>query len=461
MSNAAFSLRRQLLQWLLVPLLVLFAGSSAVSYYVAIRFADLALDNALYDVALSLWQQVRVVEGRAVIELPQVALQILEFDSRDKVYVRLSSADGRFISGSRELPDPPAPAGGAVSYYDATIRGEPVRVALLRERLPESDIEVAVQAAETRVQRDLFANDILLAVLIPQLLIIAVAGALVWLGVRRGLMPLQQIADAVGGRSYRDLSPIPERNAPEEVRPLTRAINGLLAHLGDAFDIQRRFIADAAHQLRTPLAGLAAWIDRALRASDMETLKPALRQLEISSHRATRLVNQLLALARAEPSATPQQDFAMIDLSLLARRVCRDWVPRALAQDVDLGYSGPDTGVIVRGHDLLLDEMLNNLVDNAINYGGAGGRITVRLTPGPAPVLGVEDEGPGIPEAERERVLERFYRIAGTPGSGCGLGLAIGQEIARAHGATLEIKQPETGKGTLVTIRFPATAGST
>jgi two-component system sensor histidine kinase TctE len=461
MSKTASSLRRQLLQWLLIPLLALFAGSSAVSYYVAISFADLAHDYELYDIALSMWQQVRVVEGRAVIELPQAALQILEFDSRDKIYVRLSAADGRFISGSHELPDPPAPGRGAVSYYDATIRGEPVRVALLRERLPESNIEVAVQAAETRVKRDLFAKDILLAVVIPQLLIIAVAGALVGLGVRRGLRPLQQITDAVGGRSYVDLSAIPERDVPEEVRPLTRAINGLLAHLGDAFDSQRRFIADAAHQLRTPLAGLAAWIDRAVRAPDIETVKPALKQLEISSHRATRLVNQLLALARAEPSAKPQHDFAIIDLSLLARRVCRDWVPQALAQDVDLGYSGPDSGVVVLGHDLLLDEMLSNLVDNAINYGGAGGRITVRLTPGLAPVLRVEDDGPGIPEAERERVLERFYRIAGTPGGGCGLGLAIGQEIARAHGAALEITQPETGKGTVVIIRFPAIAGST
>jgi two-component system sensor histidine kinase TctE len=396
-----------------------------------------------------------------VIELPQVALQILEFDSSDKIYVRLSTADGRFISGSREIPDPPVPSRGELTHYDASVRGEPVRVALLRERLPEGNIEVAVQAAETRNERDEFANDILLAVLIPQLLIIAAAGALVWLGVRRGLRPLQLIADAVGGRSYRDLSPLPEQFAPEEARPLTRAINGLLAHLGDTFDSQRRFIADAAHQLRTPLAGLAAWVDRALRAPDMETVKPALRQLEISSHRATRLVNQLLALARTEPSAKPQQDFAIIDLALLARRVCRDWVPQALVQNVDLGYSGPDSGVLVRGHDLLVDEMLSNLVDNAISYGGAGGKVTVRLTAGPAPVLSVEDEGPGIPEAEREHVLERFYRIAGTPGSGCGLGLAIGQEIARAHGATLEITQPETGRGTLVIIRFPASAGLT
>jgi two-component system sensor histidine kinase TctE len=455
MSRTASSLRRQLLQWLLIPLLVLFAGSSAVSYYVAIRFATLAHDSELYDVALALLHQVRVVEGRAAVELPQVALQILEFDSRDQIYVRLSSADGRFISGSREVPDPPVASRTAVSFYDATIGGKPVRVALLRQRLTESDIEVAVQAAETRVKRDLFANDFLLAVLIPQLLIIAAAGALVWLGVRRGLMPLQQITDAVGGRSYRDLSQIAERDVPEEVRPLTRAINGLLAHLGDAFDSQRRFIADAAHQLRTPLAGLAAWVDRALNAPDMETMKPALRQLETSSRRATRLVNQLLALARAEPSAKPQQDFATIDLSLVARQVCRNWVPQALARDVDLGYVGPDVGVFVHGHELLLGEMLGNLVDNAIHYGGAGGRTTVQLTPGPAPVLSVVDDGPGIPAAERERVLERFYRITGTPGSGCGLGLAIAQEIARSHGATLEITQPESGRGTLVLIKFP------
>jgi two-component system sensor histidine kinase TctE len=151
----------------------------------------------------------------------------------------------------------------------------------------------------------------------------------------------------------------------------------------------------------------------------------------------------------------------MMDLSLLARRVCRDWVPQALAHDADLGYSGPDSAVFVHGHDLLLEEMLSNLVDNAVSYGGAGARITVRLTSGPAPVLSVEDDGPGIPEAERARVLERFYRIAGTPGSGCGLGLAIGQEIARAHGATLEITVPETGRGTLVMIKFPEIPAST
>ena len=455
----AGSLRRQLLQWLLIPLLALFAGSSAVSYYVAISFASLAHDSELYDVALALSHQVRVVEGRAVVELPKVALQILEFDSRDQIYARLSSADGRFISGSREVPDPPSASRTAVSFYDATIGGKPVRVALVRKQLPESNIEIAVQAAETRVKRDLFANEILLAVLIPQLLIIAAAAALVWLGVRRGLRPLQLIADAVGGRSYRDLSPIPEQFAPQEARPLTRAINVLLLHLGEAFNIQRRFIADAAHQLRTPLAGLAAWIDRAQNAPDPGALALALRQLEISSRRATRLVNQLLALARAEPSAKPQEDFAALDLALLARRICADWVPQALAKNADLGYSGPETGVFIRGHDLLLEELLGNVIDNAINYGATEGRITVRLRPGPAPVLSVEDEGPGIPEAERQRVLERFYRIEGTPGSGCGLGLAIALEIARAHDATFEIALPESGRGTLVRIAFPPVSG--
>ena len=454
MAKRAISLRRQLMQWLLVPLLVVLAASSAVSYYVAVRFASLAHDSELYDVALALWQQVRVINGKAVVELPHVAVQILEFDSRDQIYLRLSSADGRFISGAREVPDPPASARAAVNFYDADVNGQPVRVALLRQRLADSDIEVAVQAAETRVKRDVFAKEILLAVLIPQLLIIGVAGALVWLGVRRGLMPLQQIANAVAGRSWRDLSPIQENDTPEEVRPLTRAINGLLAHLGAALDTQRRFIADAAHQLRTPLTGLVAWVDRAQRAPDSQSLAPALKQLEISSSRATHLVNQMLALARAEPSAKPQQDFASIDLALLARRVCSDCVPHALAKEVDLGYCGPDNEVLILGHEVLLDSMLSNLIDNAIYYGGAGGRVTVRLTPGPAPVLSVEDEGPGIPEIERRRVLERFYRIEGTPGSGCGMGLAIAQEIASAHGAALEITQAEGGTGALVQVSF-------
>jgi len=456
-SENARSLRHRLLRSLLVPLLALFAGATVASYYVASSFANLAHDYALYDTAVALWQQVRVVDGKAVVELPQAALEILESDSRDKIYLRLSTPEGRFISGSREVPDPPI-GRAAVSYYDATIRGEPVRVALLRERLRDSNVEVAVQAAETRLERNFFAREILLAAVLPQILILVAGGALVWLAVRRGLLPLQQIADAVRGRSYRCLSPIPERNTPEEVRPLTQAVNALLVHLADAFEGQRRFIADAAHQLRTPLAGLGAWIERAQRAPDMESLKHALAQVDISSRRATRLVNQLLALARSEPSATPQEDFTPVDLAQLARSACLELVPKALAREIDLGYCGPDRGVMIRGHEVLLEQMIGNLVDNAINYGGSGGAITLRLEGTNAPVLSVEDRGPGIAENERARVLERFYRIPGTTETGCGLGLAIANEIARAHEATLEVRQPEQGTGTVVQIRFTSAA---
>jgi two-component system sensor histidine kinase TctE len=291
--------------------------------------------------------------------------------------------------------------------------------------------------------------------MLPLLIVTGLVAALVWYGVRRGLAPLDQLATALSQRGWGDLSGVGDARVPAEVRPLTASLDNLMTRLGAAHAAQQRFIAEAAHQLRTPLAGLAAQIDRALLASGSDSMKPALAQVQSSSRRLTRLVNQLLTLARAEPGSDPQRELESLDLSKLVQETCRDWVPEALEKEVDLGYSGDADPLVVRGHDFLLGEMLNNLIDNALRYAARpGGAITVRLTRTPVAELSVEDEGPGIPEAERTRIFEPFHRLPASVSGGCGLGLAIVREIARLHGADVVVEPGRGGTGAVFRVIF-------
>jgi two-component system sensor histidine kinase TctE len=380
-------------------------------------------------------------------------VEILESDPYDKVYYKVTGSDG-FVSGMRELPAPKEAIGpGEIVYYDSTVRGEPVRLASYSIGGDGGGFEVTV--AETLVKRQRLARKILLAVILPQIVLILLAGTLVWYGVSRGLVPLNMLTQAIQRRSDRDLSPLSDDATPAEVRPLTHAINDLLLRLGQALDAQQRFIADAAHQLRTPLSGLNAQIERALHETDIESMRPALLQLQLSSKRAARLVNQLLTLARAEPGADARQHFVRLDLAALTRETCVEWVPRALTRDIDLGYAGSDDAVFVEGDAVLLGEMLGNLIDNAIRYGSDHGAITVRLETAPAIVLAVEDDGPGISAEYAEHVFERFHRVPGTAGEGCGLGLAIVREIAQLHGARVSVA-PRQPHGVRVEIDFGA-----
>jgi two-component system sensor histidine kinase TctE len=218
--------------------------------------------------------------------------------------------------------------------------------------------------------------------------------------------------------------------------------------------VQHRFIADAAHQLRTPIAGLKIQIERALLAKDMDEIRPALGQLRASAERVAHLSNQLLTLARAEPGASDETRFTDLDLSAIARETGMQWVPRALERNIDLGFSGSDRPARIRGDGLLLQELISNLIDNAVRYGREGGSITVSVIARPEPQLCIEDDGPGIPENERDRVFERFHRLPDSPGGGSGLGLAIVREIAQAHGAKIELDSPDAGSGTRIRITF-------
>jgi len=287
------------------------------------------------------------------------------------------------------------------------------------------------------------------------LALILVAGIIVWAGVAQGFVPLRQLQQAVGARSHLDLSPIVAGHVPGEIHPLLQAINDLMARLDEVLSFQNRFIADAAHQLRTPVAGLKAHIEVALREEDPAQTRQSLAHLYTGVERMSRLVAQLLSLARNEPATVKKLELASLDLSKLAFDVTTEWVPEAYKKDIDLGFEGADRHATINGDAPRLTELINNLLDNAIRYSRHGGRVTVRVAPEPTPRLSISDDGPTIPIAERERVFERFHRLLGSHSDGSGLGLAIVHEIATLHGATIALDEDRDGVGNTFTICFP------
>jgi two-component system, OmpR family, sensor histidine kinase TctE len=446
------------LVWLGWPLLALWSVSSVVDYDIANRFVNLAYDRALLESALDIGRQVKVLNDRIYVDLPEIALQMLQSRESGRLYYRVTGTHNEYITGEPDLPSPPDPFSGRVNYYDDEYRGREVRIVTLQLPLEPGKSEgmVMVQVAENRSARNEFARQILLRMVLPQALLIITAGVMIWYAVGRGLAPLVSLRREIENRSHRDLSALPEEHAPQEVRPLILAMNALLERLSLALAAQQRFIADAAHQLRTPIAGLKTQTELALRQTPVGESQTTLRQLRTATEQATHLVNQLLSLARAEPIAGRLQPRNIIDLRSLAREATTDWVPRALERNIDLGFDSASTGAYVEGDPFLLREMLNNVLDNALRYTQSGGQVTVHVANDRSgPTLLVEDNGPGIPDAERARVFERFYRVLGTGTEGCGLGLAIVSEIAQSHGAQVSLDPGPNGKGTLVTIVFP------
>jgi len=316
---------------------------------------------------------------------------------------------------------------------------------------------VLVQVAETLNRRHRLAWEILASVVIPQLLLIVLAGLVVYLGVPRGLLPLRRLQAAVSNRSHLDLSPIDLRDVPAEVKPLAQEVNALFARLDKTLDFQNRFIADAAHQLKTPVAGLKAQIELASRETDPARMHHSLAQLHVGADRLSRLVRQLLSLARNEPGAADTVRLQAIDLNALAMDVAMAWVPDALRRGIDLGFEAAQDAVLIDGDTDRLRERINNLIDNAIRYSRQSGQVTVAVTKasdGQAQ-LSVSDDGPYIPVSERARIFERFHRLLGTQAEGSGLGLAIVREIATLHQARISLEEDRDGIGNTFSVHFP------
>lgn len=318
------------------------------------------------------------------------------------------------------------------------------------------DRSVLIQVAETLNKRKKMAGQIITAMLLPQFLLIVLVALIVWTGIGRGLAPLGQLHRDIAARSDRDLSPVEESNTPQEVRPIIHEINELMRRLDKALETQRRFIADAAHQLRTPLAGLKTQASLALRQSVPGSLQHSLKQIDASTDRTIRLINQMLALAQVEPGSDRLFDLKPLDIGKLVRETVKEWVPAVIKKDMDLGYEGPGDSIMIDGDMVRVKMMIDNLIDNAVRYSSNGSSITARLEEaGGSVILTVEDDGAGIPPGERNAVFQRFYRVPDNPVAGSGLGLSIVQEIVTSHGARISIEAPEGHPGTLVKVTFP------
>lgn len=464
MSSPTLSLRRQLLLSLLLPQLVLWLVGGVLAYRIALNYAEKGVDQSLTLSVRSLARQVKPIGSGLLVDFPRAAQDILEQDPQDRVSYMVSSPPGSFLLGNvtdavgASLPPPPLTAQVATGeplLYDAQLNGKPVRVVSLEVNYGDADApqRLRVQVAKSLAVQQRLARELVADMLVPLLLLGTVLSILVYAGIKRGLRPLARLEAQLSDRSVAALSPIVMTEAPREVHSLVGAVNQLLATVRRSLSQEKRFVNDAAHQLRTPLAGLISQTELALQERDPQALQERLLKVHAGAQRSAHLVHQLLSLARSEAEINPAS-VALVDVAALAREVAREWTPRAVAAGVDLGFEGADC-LMVRGERVLLREALSNLIDNALRYavtnsgsssGSSGGsmldavRVTLRVHHDPVAgrsVVEVEDNGPGLTTQDMSHAFERFWRASELPG-GCGLGLAIVQEIARQHGGTAQ-----------------------
>lgn len=446
---------RHSVRWALVlrlvgPILVLTLLAGASAYAIARHFADEVLDQWLHDSAISLANRVHWNERSVSVDLPEGARQMLEWDLVDRVFYEVVSAEDERIAGNVYLPAPPRAltAAHAETFYDGYVHGTPVRVLALA-LFPGEPRSVVVKVAETKQKRASLAWQVLWISVAVSLLFALISAVLIWRGIGRGIATME---DAVRDLRVRDASaqlvPIAVPSTmPVELVPLVEHINGLIGDLTASHRVTERFVVNAAHQLRTPVAALRVRLEASLRETDPQRRSEAIADaVQVVTH-MSRVLNQLLTLARADEKGAHPEIEARADIDRIAREEVERRMDDALAIDVDLGYDGPSSPVIVEADSGLVREALANLLDNALVHGAAGGHVTVGVRNREAPEVYVEDRGPGIPSAERDRIGDRFYRVPGTQVQGSGLGLSIVHEIARLYGGQLVLEPGAHGIG--------------
>ncbi|MFJ3314962.1 sensor histidine kinase [Herbaspirillum huttiense] len=469
------NLRSQLVRWLLIPLTLLVALDAVSVYYNALEVADLAYDRSLLASTRALAERVSIVNGHVTADVPYVALDSFETDTLGRIYYKVTGLKGELVSGYEDLPPVPAnvkrsevyPA--LVRFYQADYHNQPIRIAALLQPVYDDSMRgiALIQVGETMEGRNGMTRKILFDTLWRQGTLVSVAALLVWFAVRFVLRPVMQLKGEVESRAPTDLSGFDPALVHKEMRPLVQAMNGYMGRLQALISAQRRFIADASHQLRTPLTVLKTQSELTLRELRRTRLDPAeLRELVEGMARTTdsavHLANRLLTLARAEHGAA-EGGTMRVSLTDAARQVALELSQQAVARRIGLAFE-EEGDVGIEANALLLHELMVNLLDNAIRYTPIGGQVTLRVRamrrPGQptAALLEVEDNGPGIAEAERAKVFEPFYRAGATqqvnPG-GTGLGLAIVREIAAMHRASVTLDAPAQGSGLVVRIAFP------
>jgi len=457
MVERVASLRGLLLRRLWLPLLVLLLCSAVGSFALARYFAGQVYDRWLLDSAMSLSELVKEQDGRAVMNVTPAMSRMFTWDTVDEVHGEVVDASGARLYGdlAEALPRPAQTADDDAVYYDARLRGQAVR--MVEVLVPTTGgHQVRLRVAETLRKRHRLERKLLMTSVPFQAAILALAAWLAWSGTGAAARHANQVARRLASPRPDPLAPLdPQQEAPRELWPAVEAYNALLQRLDAMQAAQRRFVSNAAHQLRTPLAAMQVELESSLRQQDPQAQQLALSGTLAGLSRLQHLVNQLLLLSRSEDAQGASLPLQVMDVASLARTVVERYADRALAAGVDLGYEGPDEGVPVQGDAPLLREALGNLLDNALRYGAMRGMITLSVQRDADGVqVWVDDDGAGIDAAERGRVTERFYR-ASSQGDGCGLGLAIVAEIAQRHDAGLEIGSAPMG-GARVGMRFRA-----
>jgi two-component system sensor histidine kinase TctE len=457
------SLRKKLLRLLVPPLLILILIASSTLFRFAIVEQRDAFDNGLYDSAYSIYQLLEKSDDSVEnLSLPKNEKQFILNDHSDVIFYNVMDTNGKVLNGETDpglMPTIQAEASNP-SFRDGVVHNLKVRIVstLVNIESNGAKLPVYIQVAETLNKREALAKNVLIDIIFPQLLLVLFTIAIIWFGVERGLQPLFDLQAAVSKRSYLDLSAIEMPDVPTEVMILVNSVNSLMRQLESVLNAQNRFIADAAHQLRTPLAGAQAQLELALLENNPEQHQQLLERVSESMERLSHTITQLLSLSRNQQDATHNMAMSPVNLNQIAQEVTTDIVPTAIKKGLDLGFEADSQNMMILGDSKRLKEMLYNLVDNALLYTPAGGKVTVKIQREAGEiVLSVIDNGPGIPKDEREKVFERFHRIMGSGHKGSGLGLAIVMEIVQLHQANIEISDEPFKKGLNIQVSFAET----
>lgn len=450
-------LRRRLVVMLIVPLVLLAILNAWLDYRSAGNVALQQDQHLLAMVPLVADSVIGELDNQPLLLLAPPVEEFLKERPGPAGYAILD-VDGKVLAGDAWLAGLP-PTDAAPEFHSEEYAGTTWRIVRQRQQTVLGEVVIAVgDGSDPRQQ---WASSIVYKVLLPNFVLIALAAFAVGWAVERALKPLLALKEAVERRSPRDLSAIDSGSSPEEVRPLVDSLNRLFGLVNAQAESQRRFVADAAHQLRTPLAGLQAQVEAWAQAASARPIQETLAlpteqvlKLRNATRRTSQLANQLLALSRADARGMHSQPVQRVELKALCEDCLEGHLDAATARGIDLGLDAERAQAM--GHEWLLRELLANLVDNAIKYCHEGGSVTIRCgrRAGSA-VLEVEDDGPGVAPAELPRILERFYRVQGTLGEGNGLGLAIAEEIARVHHSHLQLQPGTNGRGLKVTLVFP------
>jgi len=467
-SKPAASISQALLKRLLPPMMLLFVLGAALAYALAMHYANLVYDAWLYDSASSLAIQVQPGKNAPTLDFPEAAKRVFVWDVADVTSFAVSGSRSGLLAGRAGLPSAPSSAGRYrnARVFDASIDGRSARIASLTLPASRFGETITVAVGETRAKRNALASQILLSVLLPQVLLIIVAVIAIRIGVRSGLRPLVSVAERIQAQSHRRITTVSAPDVPGELQPVTQAVDSLLVRLDHALNAQRRFIANAAHQLRTPFTALKLNLEQAQQETTLEGVRPLLEQLRRSAERATHLTQQLLTLARAEPDAVDADQFEVFDLKGVVFAVGADWVPMAVAQGIEMSFAAESETVAAWGNPVLVREAVQNLLDNAIRYqrpvdkgaerNSAAGHVDIAVFATPTPGFSIEDNGPGIADAEIPSAFLRFRRGDQGGIEGSGLGLAIVQEIAASHHGRVSLRRGAGGRG--LHVRFELAA---